>query len=480
MRITTGHISGVLIACLLMPASAHAIAILATQVHGVDPGQGIVAFLVGRDQGVALDDRFWVFQGEMGAAWGSIYYVDETGCAGRIAGTGHHVEAGAPASIALYRQMSEARMSLPPGTTLQGAIRRIPPGRGVAWVDLGAWSGLREGDALLIERRSIPIARGEVALLEDRQALAVLSPLLTNARAEAGDLVRLWPSPHDRRVGSVETVVMDVHHEGQVPQFRFVSPDHQQLTFGRVGELYRGRSYVGLASVTETGSPLSRAEMDLEASLPAPEGLPQVGDRMILRSSPPRRDVALRAAVFRIERLPGEPHDYALIAAGEQDGVKQGDRFLVAHRHPQDPHLKTRVAELVVRKVNISYSGAEVHDLQPGDDERVKPWDMAERTVPAEMRWENVGIVTDMVEEARIGWADVDDRVPLRAGEIVRWEADPDSPRHAGIILYRHRHRVALWVPPGWGSLSGLRNAGIDARGALAVENPREVEAPSN
>jgi hypothetical protein len=307
-----------------------------------------------------------------------------------------------------------------------------------------------------------------VSLLETQQALAVLTPLLSNARAEAGDRVRLWPSPFDRRIGRLDTVVMDVRTDGKAPQFRFVASDHEGLRPERIGELYRGRTYIGLASVTEVGSPLTWAEMDLEATLPGKEGVPHVGDRMLLRSAPPRREVLLDAAVFRVERLTGEAHDYALIAAGEQDGVQEGDRFVVYHRHPHDKHQKTAVAELVVKKVNIDYSGAEVHDLAPADDERIEPWDMAERNLPPEERWENAGIVTDRTEAGRMGWADVDDRVSLKAGEIVRWEADPEAPEHAAVVLHQHGQRVVLWVPRGWGPVERFQNAGVDVKGALS------------
>ncbi len=446
---------------LLWPAHLYAAplsAIVSTSVHDTNADRGIITFPAQRSEGIALNDPFWVQTGEDRITWGSIFYIDDKGCAGRIAG-GEVPAKGTSALIVRVDGMAAWCDGLPPETTLHATVQRAPPGRGTVWIDRGARSGLRVDDSMLIQRDSTPVARGRVAMIEEERALLVLTSLVSNARAEAGDRARLWPSPYDRRFGRVDSIILDVQEEDDTIRMRFVAAHQEGLHVHRVGDIYRGRNFIAVAEVKEVGYPLSRAEIDSQASM---RERPQVGDRLVLRPSPPRRDIPMQAAVFLVRRVEGEPHDYALVAAGERDGVEVGDRFVVMHRLATDPLQSRRIAELVVDKVNVGYCGAEVRDDVPGDDERVQAWDIAERTKPAAPRWEPMGVVTAVTQEARVGWADVDDRVALQPGERLRWEADPEQPEYAAIVLGQKRQRVLLWVPPGWGPIQRLHHAGVD------------------
>jgi len=254
--------------------------VLATTVLERAADQAIVALAAGRDAGVALDDKFWVFDDASIAGTGTIYFVTPTQSVGRLDDSGGRITAGQPAAVLREAALSELRDQLGPGVTVRGRLLRVPPGRRTAWISIARQAGLRQGDQILVRRSGIPIARGGVEILQGNAALATLRPLVGNALPEPGDSAELWPAPAAHRQARLNSSVLKVEPGDEGSIVTIVGTAADGLEDGRLVDLYRRGKYVGVASVVAVSDPLSDARVIQAAS---PE-TPEVGDVAMVRA----------------------------------------------------------------------------------------------------------------------------------------------------------------------------------------------------
>lgn len=445
-------------------------AVLETQVTGFSVQQGVAALSAGRAEGVELGDRFWIFRDDAIDASGQIQVVTAEGSAGAIEDISE-VKPGGAVTILKSAALPQYREGLPPGVTIRGHIERVAPGRRNAWLDMGARSGLQTGDTLLIRRLSpgnvaVPLARGRIEVVREDTALALLEPLVGNTLPQPGDIAELWPSPADRRLGRIESMVLEAQPASE-PEgdllLTIVGGARDGLEKGRLVDLFHGRDYIGHAIISDVGEQHSRAlVINAGRRLRAGEG-----DRAWVRPPPGPPVRPLAAAVFKVASA-GDTR-YALIAAGEIDGVKDGEKFIIRHEDPADPTVRKDIAELTIQKVENDYSTAIIRPLSADPDDHVRLWDFAERRDPMPPDWRAIGIVGRVVPESRSAVAELEPRSEASVGRVVRLipedPSDPDEPpRPAGaaIVIHRSGETAILYVPPGWGRVGELLNARVE------------------
>lgn len=439
--------------------------VLETTVAGVAPDRGVVALSAGSRDGVEVGDQFWVFNEGRIDASGRIQFVSPGGSAGTAEGAAE-VKTGQAATILRSAALSSYRDGLPPEMTIRGQIARVAPARGTAWLDLGARSGLKTGDRILIRRMAqghleVPLARGRVETVRDQTALVVLEPLVGNTLPQPEDTAELWPSPADRRMGRVESMVLATQPASEAGgdlSLTLVGSADDGIEKGRLVDLFRGRQYIGHATIVEVGDRNSTAIMfNAGRRQRAAEG-----DRAWIRPPPGPPARPLRAAIFQIISTP--TGDVAQIAAGETDGVTEGEKFVVRHTDPGDPTIRTEVAELTIQHVQNDFSTA---SIPPHQRQNVRLWDFAERRSPALPDWREIGMITRVMPESSSAVADVEERSTATVGRIVRCmpeePAAPDAVRRpaAAIVINRHGLEATLYVPPGWGNVQELVNARV-------------------
>ncbi|GMV96138.1 MAG: hypothetical protein AMXMBFR83_05060 [Phycisphaerae bacterium] len=453
---------------LSLPArgqQAPPVAVVESAVMDVVLERGLVACSAGRGAGVAVGDRFWVFRTRVPPAGGRILTVADNGSTG-VVDAADGLAGGLPAAILRSAALAACRETLPPETTIRGRLARTAPGRRSAWLDVGAASGLKVGDTLLIRRPvragfDLPLARGRVEIVREETALAGLEPVVGNALPEPGDLAELWPSPSDRASGRVESTVLSVRpadHEELI--LTLVGTESDGLAVGRLVDLFRGREYVGHAAIEQVGNPNSTAR-----TIRAGQRLmPQAGDRAWVRPppGPPARPIA--AAIFQVAASP--EGDLAQLAAGDTDGIKVPEKFVVRHQDPSDASVRRDIAELTINKVNDDFSIALIRPLT-ADGEKVRQWDFAERRRPGAPDWRAVGIVQRVSAGSRSAEVTLEPRSTLAAGRIVRWvpESPPDQPARpagAAIVIHRSADEALIYVPPGWGNIEHMAHARVD------------------
>ncbi len=425
------------------------------------PDQGIVGFDAGRKAGIGLDDTFWVLSDAGVVGRGEIFFVTDASSAGRWTGPAPAAAKDQRAVVLRYASLPELRDRMPPGATIAGKIARVAPGLQTAWIDVYANSGLRLGDQILAWRRQLPIARGRITLLDRRTALTTLEPLVRNASPEPGDRVELWPMPADAQWGRLNSTVLRVtppppgSPEGAEIVFPGTTADG--LALERQADVYRGRQYIGLARIVELASPqpaFSKATMTEVASTTRPAE----GDRVIVRASPDAPPGPLSVAVFRVP----EP-TVCLLAAGESDGVHEGETFVVRRQDVDEPTIWHEVALLKVDRVEAVYSDATIQPLDaqvPG----VKAWDMAERQLPGGEQWRAAGIVDAVDAATRTANASVEPNCTAVVGDVVGWVPEKEGSPGGAIVLRRESDRLLLHVPPGWGEMDMLPRARVDLR----------------
>ena len=443
-----------------LPGSAEPPAILETKVVNSTPGRGLVALAAGRHAGVVVGDRFFLAGDAVLPAGGRVFLVTDKACTGRLAGSQHTVRPGQLAAVLREAALSSLRDRLPPGTTIAGSIARLPPGRRTAWIDLGSSSGLKLGDELLVWRRAIPtprgpidipIARASVAQLEAHVALVALQPLVSNALPEPGDAVELWPAPADRRWGQATSAVLQVQPGKEGAEITMVGALVGGTVEGWLADVFRDGKYVGVAEITEATGPLTRARMIASMSAQAPEE----GDRVVERPRAASRPYPLAAAIFRIE---GE---HCLLAAGETDGIEPDETFVVHRPDPGETTRRIAVAELRVEKAQVTYADARIRPLIR-DAPAVQLWELAERQVPDAEVWQPIGIVEQAEPALCSAAGSVEPASRIAPGALVRLVPENRTPA-AAIVIGQVGDRVVTYIPPGWGDLSHLPRARIEA-----------------
>lgn len=445
-----------IIAIALLTGSAPAAPpedLIALRATDTTAAHGLVRLSGGRAAGVRLGQPAWVIADGRAVAAGRVQMVtDDTAVLSLRSG---RVADGSLVVVMPVDLPARRRDFLPDGVTIRGRMTRVAPGRGSGWMDVGAEAGLARGDRVLIRRNGIPIARGEVVLLEPELALVSLEPVVSNALSEAGDDVELWPAPALRRRGRIDSAVLAVEPGADGEQLTVVGSAADGLVPGRQVDLFRGGRYVAMAVVTGGHGPLSLAAVLSYARAEAPAE----GDTAVLRAVGEQAGGPLKAPVFRIEG------DYCLLAAGENDGVRVGERFRVRRADPAEPTVFRDVAELTVRTVKVDYCGVDVRIL----DEAAGPLrecELAERG-DEEDPWPPAGIIESVDPATGTAVAAVDPGRDLRAGHVVRWVPDasaaPRAPAGAALVLARDGDGLILAIPPGWGDPAAARLARIDA-----------------
>lgn len=447
-------------------------AVLETTVTGFSPERAVVAVPVGSKAGVEIGDRFWVFRGGGIDAAGEIQVVTAEGSAGAAAGAAD-ITPGRPVTILRSAALAACRDNLPPEVTIRGRIARVPPGRRNAWLDLGAHSGINVGDTLLVRRLTqnqveLPLARGRVEIVRDQTALVVLAPLVGNALPQPGDIAELWPSPADRRLGRLESMVLKTRPAAE-PEgdllITLVGTAEDGLERGRLVDLFRGREYIGHAAIADVGDRNCSALVFAAGRRPQAEI--KEGDRACVRSPAGSPAMPLSAAIFEILSTPDG--QFARIAAGETDGVQTGEKFIVRRRDDADATLRKDIAELTVQSVHVDHCTAGIHPLDP-QAPPVRVWDFAERREPLLPDWRAIGIVQERVVPASHAvTATLEPLSTAVVGRIVRCvpeePADPHAPAPraaAAIVIHRSGDEAVLFVPPGWGQVEDLANARVE------------------
>lgn len=445
----------------------------------------IFGFPVGRKAGIEVGDPVLLLGDAQSIVGGSVFMVTDDACAVRIEESVRSISVGRSAAIVRRSTLRTLCDRLPPGVTLRGNVSAVAPGRGTAWLDLGRNSGLRLGNEVLIWRRDvptatgsidIPIARGSVVLLDGDVALVSLQPIVSNALTGLGDSAELWPVPAHRRWHQLDSAVLQVELGSQKspePLVTIVGGTVDGLTEGRSVELFRGDQYVGVAVIVETGPILSQARVVQAMSAETPAE----GDRVLVRSptspaSGPPSSTPLSAALFRLEE------DYGLLAAGENEGVRTGEKFIVYRRDPKDPATCRAVAELTVVTVKIDYAGTTIRPLTD-DTPAIQPWDRAERQDPHIVSWRVIGIVDQVHPDLRAALVSLDPRCRLPAGRVIRWVAETGNQTGAGIIVERTSDTTLIYVPPAWGHVNELLRARIEADIPLLTSAPATTTAPA-
>lgn len=406
-------------------------------------------------------DRFWVIDEEQLLAAGVVSEVSDRQCIGRPSLLLKEPAAGARLVVVHYEGLKKLRESMPPQTTVRGRLSRLPPGRRTGWIDLGRRSGLAEGDTLMARRKGLPIARGQVSILQDDYALLALRPLVGNALPEPDDEVELWPAPAELRGGRVNTTVLDCRPANKTTMLTLSGAAQEGLAAGRGVDLIRGGGYVGAGAITEASDLLAVAQI-IEAASTMP---PQVGDEAVVRAAVGEVR-PLRVAVFKVEA-----DKYCLLAAGENDGVTVKEKFIVRRPTPGGAGM-TDIAELTVRAVKIDYCDADVKLLDANT--KLLAWDFAERVSPPWEHWLVTGGVRAVHAEARTLLADVDPKAAPQPGDMLRCTAEGNNatPPTAALVVHAWRDAALLYVPRGWGDLSNLNHARAEQK--MQLQQPAE------
>jgi hypothetical protein len=430
--------------------------LLVAEVVKYEEQQSVLTFNVGGND-VAVGDRFWVAGVGETIGAGKILFVADGESFGRLADPAVKVAPGAKVTLFRERAAAEYRDRLGKWVTIKGHVLRGSPWQKMAWLDIGSRAGLKLTNTVLIRRKGIPIARGRVKILEKDKSLTDLVPLVGNALARTGDAAELWPAPCFRRWGMVNSAVLEVEDHPEGALVTMVGNASDGLVKGRLVDLFRDGGYVGVAAVTETSGLLSYARMIEAASFTKPAE----GDTALVRPPPKLKDVPLSAAVFRVEG------DYSLLAAGETDGIRVEDKFIVRRQDINDAATWHYVAELTVKTTKVDYSGANIRLINP-DAHKLELWDMAERRGPGLHNYRTIGIVEQVEADNRWAVGGVEAGSDIKPGTIIRCVSDKNQPCAGAVVIRHMTDRVILHIPPGWGAMKDLLHARLEV-----VENWR-------
>jgi hypothetical protein len=444
-------------------------AIVETTVIDASDGKGIVSVRAGHNEHVAVGDSCWFFNGDGMIGHGEVFLVSDVGSAVRLNTRVTLPASGDAAVMVTESQLTRLRDRMPAGATIRGRLVRLPPGRRTGWTDIGQSAALRLDDSLLVWRsakdKRIPIARGRVALLHEQTALLALQPLVANAQPGPGDDVELWPAPAEGVRQRLTSTVIAIDREGDSPIVRIIGTAQDGLAAGRLVDLYRDGRFVGVAGMTTVADPLSAAEVIVSASIDEPA----VGDRAIVRTPIGPSPQPVRAVVFNIQG------DVCLLAAGEADGIRVGEKLVVRRAINDD---LVDIAELTVYTVKVDYAGARIRLITP-ENHPIQKWDFAERRTPRPHAWRTTGRIRRVMAEARTAFAAIEAPSTIVPGQVVRITtvAYPSESTGTAIVLHATDVTADLYVPPGWGAIERFADARIeilDRRAALT--QPAQTE----
>src|SRR5262249_10797470 len=107
-----------------------------------------------------------------------------------------------------------ARDMWPDDVPFATSIQSASESQRTTWLAAGRADGFVTGDTLLAEHAGWPVARLELARVEEHVSLASVTPLVANRTVSAGDAAHLWPTPHQRRSGRIRSRVMRIVPRG--------------------------------------------------------------------------------------------------------------------------------------------------------------------------------------------------------------------------------------------------------------------------
>jgi hypothetical protein len=417
--------------------------VLEVKIAANEPESDVISFEAGRDSGISVGDLFWIVDANV-CRFGTIYFTTEGACVGRFLQKNNKPPCSATAYVLLHTAVAELREQFPPSATIRGKISRLPKD-GTALISMGRSSGLKLNDTILVRREGIPIARGRILVIEAGAATITLQALVTNAIAQADDPVELWPAPGDRSFRVNSTVLLvTAAKEGDV--ITIVGDADDGYAEGRQVDLFHGDEFVGVASILKMdGLPVSRAKMTNAET----RGNPAEGDWAYVRlgAGPPLSP--LSAVIFRVVQ------DYCLVAAGEVDGVKRGEKLQVFGKG----NAKKAVAEITIDKVNVDYSGGSVRILDAAAAP-LQVWNFAERIEPRRARWDEIGEVKNVDPKWRVCGCSLKQGVTVTAGSVIGLSGQ-GSEQVAGLIVTPVSDGALVYIPPGWGDLDRLKGARV-------------------
>jgi hypothetical protein len=428
--------------------------VLVTSAGEYNAERQLMTLGVGRDEGVSVGDRFWLFHEENITGTGTVYLVSGTQSVGRLSFAGRNVGARQSAVVLVGASLTALRRQVSPEVPIRSRVARVPPARRTAWLDFGRRSGLRQGDPVVIRRFGLPISRGQLEIVEEEVSLAALHPLVGNALPEPGDDAEIWPPPGVDLEVRLKSTILDVQGSSEGSVITFVGTAADGIVENRLVDIFRKEQFLGVAAVREIYEPLSRA-LVME---PATRGTPEVGDAVLVRLRPGQPPKPLAAVVFKVAG------DYCLIAAGESDGVQINEKFVVRGPIPGGMGGMREIAELTIEAVKVDYSGARIRPLV-ADGVTVKAWDMAERrTTGKKPEWVYAGRIDLTHTDSRTLVATAELDVTLTGGQVVRWTPPQTTGGQPGaaVVIYVGADRTFLFVPPCWGNLAEAPGARVE------------------
>lgn len=445
--------------------------VVSARVTGQSESEPVVRLNAGRGRTISAGDACYILSDQHVTA-GEVIVVgaDESG-----ARLNEDVAIDKDREAVILRHAALAVLSeyLPLESTISGRVARLVPGRATAWIDIGARSGIAVGRQVLVRREVVvngatidtPIARGEVLIVEAGTSLVSLQPVVGNAVTQRGDRVELWPSPGQRRLGRLDSAVLEVKPDPKGAVVTLIGSEADGFEEGRLVDIYRADRFVACASVIEPGSrPLSKARVidanSVEPLRPADAGLL----RAILRAPPGPPVRPLRAPIFRVEG------DYCLVAAGEVDGVSV-DEKLIVHRTDPNTNETQAVFAVTLDQVKVDYAGGNITRLDPVAP-GLAPWEFAERQTPPWPRWQSAGIVVGVDAASNTLKADVDPKSHIKPGDLIELIPDEEGRHGAAVVLWRSEDRCIAGVPRGWADLKSLPRAQVRVPEPVATDPP--------
>ncbi|MFO0972784.1 MAG: hypothetical protein U1A27_04995 [Phycisphaerae bacterium] len=325
--------------------------------------------------------------------------------------------------------LARIRPRMPERAALWARIESCSAPLGTARVALPAGSGLRAGDVLWVERGDVPIAVLSLSRPDGGIAAAKCERLVANAAPQPGDWARLAHGDAERRAGRLRSVVIRVGpHDGDqellfpldatdgaAPGDRFVVSDKS--------------GPIGLMELTEFRPPFAIG-VALRAVC---RRAVQPGDELIRRPPADVRSGRIPLQLFRVEK------DYALVNAGESDGMTRGQKLLLVRGGAP-------CATLAVAAVKSDFCGVRV---ERAFDE-TRPFEMrVGDSVHADLPrgWQQrLGVVEWRQAGDRLASVRLDDGRSAAPGAVV--EIVTGSGRSlAGVVAESRHGHAALYLP---------------------------------
>ncbi len=396
--------------------------------------QPLVMLDVGQRQGIGLGDPALLLADGKMVGTGRLFYLEPGLCGVRLSWRGPDA-ARADAAVVVSRTLpSVCRIALPAGTTVSARIGEIAPGHRTAWLNQGRNAGLLLGDGMLVNRAGGPVARADVIELYEDQALVRLTRLAPGTEVRTGDRASLWPSPAERRSGLVHAPVLAVESNVAEQRIWLAGGTAEGLLTDRRIEVFRGGSYVATAIIDQPGLALTRASI-VEAYTRQPA---RGGDRAALLDQP----VGGGGPVGRVFRIDG---NYCLVSAGEDVGIRRGQRLSVVR-------LGRVVATLTVKTVKATYCGADIHQT-PGqlhDDRAPRLWDRVFGRAPQPRSVQELGKIDHVTPDGLFASVTKPgDPAQAEPGTLVSIVRQDRAPAAAIIVHKVSTHRI-LHAPACW------------------------------